>query len=148
MIPWGLERHYRRTGDLDFVAARWPIVERAAAVCVGASGHPGLRWLDDLSLISSAGIWDSRFGAFLYSNAAVVAGLRSAARLARLLDRDEPAAAWDERWPTGSGTRASCRESAADGDGPGLVDHETGRFLEGRRLSTLRGFWTDRPERT
>ena len=39
--------------------------------------------------------------------------------------------------------------SAADGagPGPGLVDHATGRFLEGRRLSTLRGWWTDRDDR-
>ena len=42
MIPWGLERHYRRTGDLDFVADVWPMIEQAAAVCRGASGHPGL----------------------------------------------------------------------------------------------------------
>ena len=30
LIPWGLERHYRRTGDLDFVAASWPMIEQAA----------------------------------------------------------------------------------------------------------------------
>ncbi len=149
MIPWGLERHYRRTGDLDFVASSWPIIERAAGVCVGTSGHPGLRWIEELSLISSAGIWDTRFGAFLYSNAAVVAGLRAASRLARLLDREEMAQAWDERanqiWEVGI-----LSESAADGSspGPGLVDHATGRFLEGRRLSTLKGWWTDRPERS
>ena len=29
LIPWGLERHYRRTGDLDLVAAVWPMVEQA-----------------------------------------------------------------------------------------------------------------------
>ena len=115
---------------------------------MGNSGHPGLRWVEELSLISSAGIWDSRFGAFLYSNAAVVAGLRSAARLARLLDREEPAARWDERadriWRVGI-----LSESASDGGnaGPGLVDHATGRFLEGRRLSTLRGWWTDQPDK-
>ena len=33
LIPWGLERHYRRTGDLDLVAAVWPMIEQAAAVC-------------------------------------------------------------------------------------------------------------------
>jgi glucoamylase len=146
MVPWGVERHYRRTGDLDFVLASWPIVERAAGVCVGTSGHPGLRWIDEISLISSAGIWDSQFGAFLYSNAAVVAGLRASSRLARLLDREELARAWDERatriWEVGI-----LSESAADGEGPGLVDHATGRFLEARRLSTLRGWWTDRADR-
>ena len=39
-------------------------------------GHPGLSFVNDLCLISSAGIWDSRFGAFFYTNATVVAGLR------------------------------------------------------------------------
>ena len=147
MIPRGVERYYRKTGDLDFVGQCWPMVERAAGVCFGASGHPGLRWVEDLSLVSSAGVWDSRFGAFLYSNAATVAGLRAAARLARLLDREPHAARWDERarriWEEGI-----LRESTADGQGPGLVDHATGRFLEGRRLSMVRGWWTDRPERT
>ena len=146
MIPWGVERHYRRTGDRDFVQSAWPIIERAAGVCVGTSGHPGLRWVDELSLISSAGIWDSRFGAFLYSNVAVVAGLRSAARLAALLGREDVASGWLERaeriWSAGI-----LSESAGDGQGPGLVDHATGRFLEGRRLSMLRGWWTDRAER-
>ncbi len=145
MIPWALERSYRRSGDLDFVAACWPIVERAASVCLVPSGHPGLRWVEDLNLFSSAGIWDKRFGAFLYSNVAVVAGLRSAARLARLLDREEPARRWDERatriWEDGI-----LAESAAN-DGPGLVDHATGRFLEARRLSLLQGWWTDNHDR-
>jgi GH15 family glucan-1,4-alpha-glucosidase len=145
MVPWGVEQHYRRTGDLDFVQASWAIVERAGNVCVGTSGHPGLRWIDELSLISSSGIWDSRFGAFLYSNAAVVAGLRAAARLARLLDHEEQARCWEERatriWEVG------ILSESADGNGPGLVDHATGRFLEARRLSTLKGWWTDLPDR-
>lgn len=146
MIPWALERHYRRTGDLDFLAAAWPMIERAAGVCVGTSGHPGLRWVEELSLISSAGIWDSRFGASLYSNAAAVAGLRAAARLARLLGRDDQAGPWSERadriWEVGILT-----ESTPDGNAPGMVDHATGRFLDGRRVSTVRGWFTDRPDR-
>jgi hypothetical protein len=146
MVPWAVERHYRRTGDLDFVAAAWAIVERAAGVCVETSGHPGLLWLEGHSLISSAGIWDTRFGAFLYSNAAVVAGLRAAARLARLLGREGQDARWVERadriWNVGI-----LAESAADGTAPGMVDHATGRFLEGRRVSTLRSWFTDRPDR-
>ena len=46
--------HYRRTGDLEFLRSAWPVVEQAAAVCGGASGHPGLRMHEDLSLLSSA----------------------------------------------------------------------------------------------
>ena len=30
MIPWGLERYYRGTGDRDLVTAVWPMVEQAA----------------------------------------------------------------------------------------------------------------------
>jgi hypothetical protein len=141
MIPWGLERHYRRTGDLQFVAEHWPMVEQAALVCGGASGHPGLRWLEDLSLLSSAGPWGSRFGAFLSSNACVVAGLRAACRLSLLLDKDpdqtgrwqgladriweigicRPAPpmgrdpAWWTRKPAGSSNRGGSRPCAASG---------------------------------
>ena len=111
----------------------------------GRRGTPACAGSRTCSLISSAGIWDHRFGAFLYSNACVVAGLRAAARLAELLDRPEPAARWralaDRIWETGILGR-----SASTGDGPGLVDPESGRFLDARRLSTLRGLWTDRPE--
>ncbi len=145
LIPWATERYYRRTGDRDFVAASWPMIERAANVCAHPTGHPGLRWLDALSLITSAGIWDSRYGAFLFSNASVVAGLRSASRLAQMLGHDEPAQAWQSRaeriWNHG------ILAISDSNDGPGLVDHATGRFLEGRRLSTIRGWWSDRAER-
>jgi glucoamylase len=146
LIPWGLERHFRRTGDLDFVAACWPMIEQAAAVCGGATKHPGLRWLDDLCLISSGGAWDNRFGAFFYPNTCVVAGLRAAARLAESLDRPEPASRWralaDRIWDVGI-----LGQSQANGQEPGMVDPATGRFLDARRLSTVRGLWTDRPER-
>ena len=60
--------------------------------------------------------------------------------------RDAQVALWDERarriWEEGILT-----ESADDGAAPGMVDYATGRFLEGRRISTLRGWFTDRPER-
>ena len=50
--------------------------------------------LEDLNLISSAGSGDQLFGAFLYSNACVVAGLRAAARLAAQLGMTESAERW------------------------------------------------------
>jgi glucoamylase len=141
MIPWALERHYHRTGDVDFVAASWAMVEQAAAICCGASVHPGLRWFEHLRLVSSAEIWDQRFGAFLYSNAGVVAGLRAAARLAEALERHEPATRWRERadliWNEGI---------LGQGSAPGLIDVERGCFLDARGLSTLRGLWTDDPD--
>jgi GH15 family glucan-1,4-alpha-glucosidase len=145
LVPWRIEQHYQRTGDREFVAASWGLVEQAAAVCGGASGHPGLRWLDDLSVVTSAGVWDHRFGAFLYSNVCVVAGLRSASRLANLLGNDALATTWtalaDRVWNEGI-----LQEPRADRKGPGMIDPESGRFFEARRLSMLRGLWTDRPE--
>jgi glucoamylase len=147
LIPWGLERHYRRTGDIAFVTALWPMVEQAAMVCCGDSGgHPGLRMLDDLNLISSAGAGDQLFGAFLYSNASVVAGLRAAARLATERGLSQNAEKWnahaDRIWNEGIlRVIASSRP-----DSPGMIDPESGRFLQARRISTIRGLWSDNPE--
>jgi glucoamylase len=145
MIPWCLERHYRRTGDLELIASIWPMVEQAARVCGGDSGgHPGLYLDESLHLISSAGMGEQIFGEFLYSNASVVAGLRAAARLARLLDRCDAAKRWnqlaDRIWHEGI-----LAEAATSHETPGLVDPETGRFLQGRRISTLREMWTRNP---
>ena len=134
MIPWGLQQHHRRTGDGEFLSASWPVIEQAASVCLGTSGHPGLSRIDELDLISSAGIWDNRYGAFTYSNSAVVAGLRSASGLAEILGHDAEAKSWrdaaDRTW-----------ERGVLGN---LVDESSGRFLEARRLSNRRGLWATR----
>ncbi len=146
LIPWGLERHYRRTGDLDLVASSWPMIEQAARVCGGDSGHPGLHWIEELNLVSSAGVGHLRFGAFLYSNTCVVAGLGAAARLARALGKPDSADRWEglatRIWEAGILAEAP----ASDPDAPGMVDGRSGRFLHGRRLSNLRGLWTRRAE--
>jgi hypothetical protein len=145
LIPWGIERHYRRTGDRAFLADQWEVIEQAASVCAGDSGHPGLRLIEGLDLVASAGPWDNRFGAFLYSNACVVAGLRSAARLAAVLERSEKASAWhalaERIWNRGILGRVG-----RDGRDPGLVDRDTGRFLEARRISLRRGLWCENTE--
>ncbi len=146
MIPWGLERHFRRTGDRELVASVWSMVEQAANVCCGApSGHPGLRMLDDLNLLSSAGVGDQIFGAFLYSNVTAVAGLRAAARLATELGIEESARRWtecaDRIWERGILQElATVRPGDPRGDDP-----ESGRFFQARRVSQLRGLWTDDP---
>jgi len=146
LIPWGLERHYRRTGDLELVAALWPMIEQAAVVCGGDSGgHPGLRMLEDLNLISSAGSGDQLFGAFLYSNACVVAGLRAAARLATRIGQSGSAVRWNacaDRILNDGILRVIATSRP---ESPGLIDPESGRFLQARRLSKLKGLWTDDP---
>ncbi len=146
MIPWGVEQHYRRTGRLEVVQASWPMIERAANVACGQSGHPGLCYLDDLHLVTSAAIWDHRYAAFFYSNCSVVAGLRAAARLAEVLDKPEPAKRWastaERIWETG----ILSESSEGRPSDPGLFDVDSGRFLDARRLSTLRGLWTRNPK--
>ncbi len=148
IIPWGLEQHYRRTGDSDFLEASWPLVEQAALVCEGSSKHPGLQWVEELSLVHSAGLWDQGFGAFLYSNACVVAGLRSAARLALELEKKGYAERYSELayliWNVG--ILSVVDQADPDRTKPGLVDGATGRFIEARRVSRLNGIWSRRPE--
>ena len=145
--PLGAGAHYRRSADRELVSSVWPMVEQAANVCCGTpSGHPGLRWLDDLSLLSSAGVGDQVFGAFLYTNATAVAGLRAASRLAAELGLEESSRRWtgcaDRIWNRGIlGELVSLRS-----DGPGGADPETGRFYQARRVSRLRGLWTDDPK--
>ncbi len=123
------------------------MVEQAARVCCGQSGgHPGLRMLEDLNLISSASSDDQLFGAFLYSNASVVAGLRAAARLAGERGLDELAGRWgafaDRIWEGGILPESVANRPAS----PGLVDPDSGRFLRARRVSKLRGLWTGDPD--
>jgi hypothetical protein len=144
LIPWALERHYRRTGDRSRVEAHWTLVEEAARVCAGDSGHPGLTLVEELNLVRSSGAADQRFGAFLQSNAAVVAGLRAASRLAEVVGREDSARAWrrlaDRIWNEG------ILRIATEG-GPGLMDPASGRFLEGRRVSSEPGQWAEHPGR-
>lgn len=146
LLPWALDRYYRQTGELGFVAECWPLVEQAAAVCCGQSGHPGMTLLEDINLVSSAGMWGNRFGAFLYSNAAIVAGLRAAIRLAEALDQGDAVARWatlaDRIWEKGILPVVDAGSSE-----PGMVDADSGRFLEARRMSLFHGLWTRRPDR-
>lgn len=147
MVPWAIERHYLRTGDADLLAASWPMIEQAATVCSGRTGHPGLHWIESLRLVSSAGYWDQRFGAFLYANVSIVAGLRAAARLAGVLDHPESAKVWADQADT-IWNEGVLGESTSGRPGqPGLVDAESGRFLEARRVSLMPGLWTGLPDR-
>lgn len=147
LIPWGVERHFRLTGNLEWVRCLWPMIEQAASVCMGDSGgHPGLAYIKDLELLSSAASDEQVYGAFLYPNACVVAGLRAAARLALPLDKVDQAQRWqtaaDAIWFSG----ILGESPDPDHKTPGLVDLDSGRFLRGRRLSTLKGLWTSDPE--
>lgn len=147
LIPWGIEQSTRWSGDLQLAEQNWPAVQQAAEVCMEGCRHPGLRWNEELSLMSSSGMWETRYGAYLYGNAVVVAGLRSAAYLAGLLGKDEEKAKqWRDRAELIL-QRGILREAPRGGEaGPGLVDPVSGRFLEARHLSRRRGLWAESPD--
>ncbi len=146
LIPWSLERHYRRTGNLEDLRGLWPMVEQAARVCMGDSGgHPGLALLPDLELISAASNVDQIYGAYLYANSCVVVGLRAAAALATAFGHPSQAerylAAADSIWTRGILGEGPDRTQSR----PGLVDVEQGRLLHGRRVSRAKGVWSADP---
>jgi hypothetical protein len=67
-------------------------------------------------------------------------------RIATELGKAEPTAPWQERAERMLSRGILAESTAGPEPGPGLVDPVAGRFLEARRVSTLRGLWSDRPE--
>lgn len=139
LVPWLVERHWRATGDLSIASRVWREVTRAAGVCLGDSGHPGMAWIGEIRLLSSVDWMNRRYGAFLAQNASAVVGLRAAADLAEALGKGELAAAW-------RGRAGLILEEGILGEGEefGLSDPELG-FLDGRRVSKVPLQWTDDP---
>lgn len=154
-----MESFGRRSGDTSAIRKYRDVIDRSIRVCLGSADHPGVAWLPDLRLVTSVGVADRRYGAYLASNAAVVAGLRSAARLAQWNgDHDrvtELLRRADLVWNTGVlGQPPSAPPNGGDGgEAPdlvdnvdiGLVDPDTGRFLDARRLSPLLHLWVRDP---
>ena len=102
--------------------------------------------LEDLNLISSASSDDQLFGAFLYSNASVVAGLRAAARLAGRARPRRIGGSMGRLRRSDLGGRHPSGVGREPSGSPGLVDPDSGRFLQARRVSKLRGLWTGDPD--
>lgn len=139
LLPWALMRHVRRSGERELYAVMWPAVKQAAEVMMGDTGHPGLAWVDDLSLIRSAGMWDLRFGCHIFGNSVAVAGLQAASQVAGILNESPDLA---RRWSDRSdrilhegilGTFAP--------DKPGMVDDRRGHLRPVRRMNRRLGHW-------
>ena len=126
---------------------RWPMIEQAAAVCSGAVGPsraaPGSRSLQPDQLGGDLGP-PLRGVPLLERRASSRASARRPA-WPGCSTGPSPPTRWealaDRIWETGHP-----RTARRPRRGPGLIDHEHGRFLDARRLSTLRGLWTDQPE--
>ncbi len=139
LLPWALMRHVRRSGDVELYAALWPAVRQAAEVMMGETGHPGLAWVDDLSLIRSAGMWDLRFGCHIFGNSVAVAGLRAAAEIAEILNETpREARKWRDRSDRILHEGILGRFAP---DKPGMVDNRRGHLRPVRRMNRRLGHW-------
>ena len=147
MIPWAVERHYRQSGDLEFVAAAWPIVERAAGVGFGDSGHPGLRWVEVAE--------PDQLGRGLGQP---VRGLPVLQRRGRRRAPGGGPAGPDARprgagpapgrsGPAGSGRSASSPSRPPTAAPPGWSTTPPAGFSKPGGVSTVRGWFTEDPDR-
>ncbi|HEX2927016.1 MAG TPA: glycoside hydrolase family 15 protein [Ruminiclostridium sp.] len=89
-IIWGMLNHYQHTKNVDFLKSVWGSVKAAAGFLAG--------FIDEETGLPkpSFDLWEERYGEHAYSSAAVCAGLRSAAEIARILGiPQEVCTGWD-----------------------------------------------------
>ncbi|UFJ39400.1 glycoside hydrolase family 15 protein [Brevibacillus humidisoli] len=116
-ILWGMHQHYLSTHDHTFLSEIWPAVEKGAAfLLTRLDPQTGLP-------LPTCDLWEERVASHTYSAAAVWAGLRSAAAIARELQKQSQVQLWSE---------AAERLKAAILSQ--TVNQRTGTFYRGRRL--------------
>lgn len=80
-ILWGILRHYKATGDRDFLRDMWECASRGAEFLLNFTDpDTGLPWL-------SFDLWEERLGEHAYSTASVYGGLMNAAEIADILKK-------------------------------------------------------------
>ncbi|HEX3000058.1 MAG TPA: glycoside hydrolase family 15 protein, partial [Armatimonadota bacterium] len=88
-IIWGILRHYRTAGDLEFLREMWPAVNKGVEFLLSyTDSETGLPWL-------SFDLWEERLGEHAYSSAAVCAGIEAGAEIAEILGESR---ALTEKW--------------------------------------------------
>jgi len=79
-IIWGILKHYEFTKDKDFLIKMWKTVRLAVDFLINfTDAETGLPK-------PSFDLWEERFGEHAYSSAAVYAGIRAGAEIARILN--------------------------------------------------------------
>lgn len=90
MLPWGVAKVFSSTSDRPWLEARWPAVRRVGEHLVTISER-GL-------VLPSRDLWELETDkSWTYANGSAIAGLESAARLAKVLGHEEEAARWNGR---------------------------------------------------
>lgn len=87
-VIWGAWEHFQLTGNRSFLVEMWPTIERAAECVVG-------RIDPKLGLVySEQDLWEETGGFLSYTNAACVAGLFAASRIAREVGQETDCIRW------------------------------------------------------
>ena len=87
-IIWGAWQHFLLNGDRSFLVEMWPTLQRAANYVLSRTDPKiGL-------VYSEQDLWEETGGYLTYTNASCVAGLQSAALVAREMGRETDAVRW------------------------------------------------------
>jgi len=95
VVPWGLYYHYLVTGDTNFVANYYQLALQSAFACYYSSTNDSNAYYDfATNLMHGENVWEDSSDDFLYSNGAIVRGLKDAANLAFMVGDNVNGAAW------------------------------------------------------
>lgn len=126
-VPWALYYHYLLTGDGAFATNYSDLAISAARACSeDTTKDPnGQLYFDDPNnLVHGNNVWEDSNDDFIYSNAAIVRGLRDAARFADLVGNTSTAATFRARADTikgGIDARIDAKVEPADISHLGMV---------------------------
>lgn len=129
MLPWGVEKVWRVSGDRDWLEARWDGVQRAADHLVDMHDpRTGL-------LSRSRDLWELETGgSWTYANASAVAGLEASARIATELGHTADATRWQGQ---ADGLRAAMHERLITDAGYWGRGYKKGRLDERLEVANL-----------
>ena len=88
-VLWGMKKHFELTSDRRFVRSIWKNVKKAADFLVDQASRAD-------RLVETIGLWEEKFGSHTYSNAAVYAGLKGSATLAKVIGENDLGQKWDQ----------------------------------------------------
>ncbi len=135
ILPYGVYQHYLQTGDRSFLDSYWQLVQNAAAAVMPGASDNGYGWDSSSHLFFSNNIWEDTYGEFLYTNAAIVAGLQAAANIATIEGNSTLATNWNNQANDilTNGIEGTITNSSAI-TVPGSYDSDIGRYVFARNI--------------